>query len=60
MLLDEETRAVSVYNPHRSAPFTVLIGRDGRVASSREGYNAGDETALEKAVQDQLAKSPTR
>jgi peroxiredoxin len=56
MLLDEDTRAVSLYNPHHSAPFTVLIGRDGHIASAREGYNPGDEKALEKSVQDLLAK----
>ncbi|MBI5542490.1 MAG: TlpA family protein disulfide reductase [Deltaproteobacteria bacterium] len=57
ILLDEETRAVSVYNPHRSAPYTVLIGKDGRVASAREGYNSGDEVMLEKAVQELIAKA---
>ena len=60
IVLDEETRAVSLYNPHRSAPYTVVIGRDGRVASAREGYNPGDEKALEKTVQDQLAKPTAR
>lgn len=57
VVLDEESKAVSVYNPHRSAPFQVIIGKDGRIASSREGYNAGDEVALEKTLQDLLAKA---
>ncbi len=56
VLLDEETRAVSLYNPHRSAPYVVLFGRDGRVASTREGYNAGDERALEATVAGLLEK----
>ena len=30
-LLDQETRVVSLYNPKTSAPYSVLIGRDGRV-----------------------------
>ena len=50
VLLDEETRAVSLYNPQRSAPFNVLIDRSGKVVSSREGFNAGDEKSIEAAV----------
>jgi len=51
VLLDEDTRAVGAYNPKRSAPFTVLIGRDGSIAGTREGYSAGDERAMEAEVQ---------
>lgn len=47
VLLDEETRVVGVYNPKRTAPFTAIVGRDGAVATTREGYSAGDEVALE-------------
>jgi peroxiredoxin len=54
MLLDEDTRAVSIYNPHRSAPFTVVIGRDGKIKSARDGFNPGDEKALEKTVVELL------
>ncbi|MEK6609042.1 MAG: TlpA disulfide reductase family protein [Myxococcota bacterium] len=50
VLLDEETRVVGRYNPKRAAPFTVLIGRDGSIASTREGYSAGDEIALEAEI----------
>jgi peroxiredoxin len=50
VLLDEETSVVAVHNPRRTAPFTVLIGRDGAVAGSREGYTAGDEVALEAEI----------
>jgi peroxiredoxin len=55
VLLDEETRVVAVYNPKRSAPFTALIGRDGAVAKTREGYSAGDEIAIEADIQALLA-----
>jgi peroxiredoxin len=50
VLLDEETRVVGVYNPKRAAPFNVLIGRDGAIAKTREGYSAGDELAMEKDI----------
>lgn len=54
VLLDEETRVVGVYNPKRAAPFTVLIGRDGVIAKTREGYTAGDEIAVEADIQSVL------
>lgn len=50
VLLDEETRVMSIYNPTRDAPFTVLIGRDGRVAETRVGFAPGDEKVLEEHV----------
>ena len=50
VLLDEETRVVGVYNPKRAAPFNVLIGRDGKIAKTREGYSSGDEVAMEADV----------
>jgi len=58
MLLDEDTRAVSVYNPHHSAPFTVIIGKDGKIKSAREGFNPGDEKDLEKTVVALLGAPP--
>ena len=51
VLLDEETRVTGTYNPKRTAPFTVLIGRDGQMARTREGYHAGDEVAVEADIQ---------
>jgi peroxiredoxin len=50
VLLDEETRAVQLYNPRRSAPLQVVIGRDGRVASRHEGYEPGDEVGLAEEI----------
>jgi len=55
ILLDQETRVVSMYNPRASAPFSVLIGLDGRVIEQKEGYATGDAEALERAVQRALA-----
>ena len=49
-LLDEETRAVQLYNPKATAPYQVLIGRGGSVAKERQGYNAGDEKLLEQDI----------
>jgi peroxiredoxin len=56
ILLDEESRAVSLYNPRASAPFSVLIGRDGRVLAKREGYTTGSHDALERDVDAALSR----
>ena len=47
VLLDPDTRAASLYNPHKSAPYTVVIGRDGKIVSEKSGYEPGAETTLE-------------
>ena len=56
VLLDEETRVVGTYNPKRNAPYTVIIGRDGAIATKREGYHAGDEVEVEAEVTALLAR----
>src|SRR3954465_5649210 len=35
-LIDPETRAASLYNPRRAAPYTVIIDRRGKVYKKRE------------------------
>jgi peroxiredoxin len=55
VLVDEETRVVGRYNPKRTAPFTMIVGRDGLVAKRREGYHAGDEVAIEEDIRGLLA-----
>jgi peroxiredoxin len=46
IVLDDDSRIASLYDPKKSMPLTVLIGRDGRMAVVREGYNPGDEKLL--------------
>ncbi len=50
ILLDQETRVVALYNPKTSAPFSVLIGRDGRIVAKKEGYSTGSHEALEQDI----------
>lgn len=50
VLLDEETKAVSIYNPKRTAPLSVLLDRSGRVVRVRSGYNVGDEKLIAEDV----------
>jgi peroxiredoxin len=56
ILLDRETRVVALYNPRTSAPYSVLIGRDGRVLSKKEGYTTGDAGAVERDIQAALGR----
>jgi len=58
MLTDEDSRIASLYNPKKSAPLSVLIDKQGRVASIREGYNPGDEEFLAKDVAKVLDPAP--
>jgi hypothetical protein len=54
ILLDQESRAISLYNPRASAPFSVLIGRDGRVLTKREGYTTGSHEAVKGDIEAAL------
>jgi peroxiredoxin len=53
VVLDEDSRIASLYNPKKSMPLSVLIDRAGRIAVVREGYNPGDE----KLVAADVAKT---
>jgi peroxiredoxin len=50
ILLDQETRVVALYNPKTSAPYSVLIGRDGRILKKQEGYTTGDASSVDRDV----------
>jgi len=56
ILLDQETRVVALYNPRSSAPYSVLIGRDGRVVRKQEGYTTGEVAAVERDIEAALAR----
>jgi len=50
VVLDEDSSIAALYNPRKSAPLGVLIDRAGKVVKVHEGYNQGDERALEEEV----------
>jgi peroxiredoxin len=56
ILLDQDTRVVALYNPKTSAPFSVLIARDGAVLSKHEGYAGDAEHTLETEIRSALAQ----
>lgn len=55
ILLDQETRVVALYNPKTSAPYSVLIGRDGRILKKQEGYTTGNSGAVDNDIAAALA-----
>ena len=50
MLYDDDSHIAQLYNPKKSAPFSVLIDKAGEIAAIREGYNPGDEEYLARDV----------
>jgi peroxiredoxin len=56
VVLDEDSRIASLYNPKKSMPLSVLIDRSGRIAVVREGYSPGDERLVELDVERALAE----
>jgi peroxiredoxin len=50
VILDEDSHIVSIYNPKKSAPLSILIDKQGRVVRVHEGYNPGDENAIAEEV----------
>jgi peroxiredoxin len=43
VVLDDDSRIASLYNPKKSMPLSVIIDKAGRITVVREGYNPGDE-----------------
>ena len=54
VLLDDDSHVAAIYNPKKSAPFSVLIDKQGRIFKSREGYNPGDEEFFAQDVAKML------
>lgn len=54
VLLDEDSRISSLYNPKKAAPFAVLIDKTGRIVKVREGYNPNDEELIAADVKNAL------
>jgi peroxiredoxin len=50
VVLDDDSRIASLYDPKKSMPLSVLIGRDQRTIAVREGYSPGDERLVEADV----------
>lgn len=55
ILLDDESRVVALYNPRTSAPYSVLIARDGRILTRQEGFTTGNADVLDAAIAEAIA-----
>jgi peroxiredoxin len=58
VLLDAETLVTNQLNPRRAAPFSLIIGRDQKIAWEHEGYVPGDEKKIDEAVLAALGLAP--
>ena len=58
VLLDPSGVAMTLYNTHRSAPYTVLISREGKIASESPGFELSGVKALEEQIGQLLAVAP--
>jgi peroxiredoxin len=47
---DVDSNVTNLYNKKSTAPFQVLIGRDGRILKQRESYQPGDDAAIEHDI----------
>ncbi len=54
VLLDTQTKVVTLYNPKKIVPFTVVIDKSGNVVSEHFGFKSGDEARLEEQVKGLL------
>jgi thiol-disulfide isomerase/thioredoxin len=48
------------YNPFRSVPVVVIVGRSGRVVTVQIGVREGDDVELEQALDDAIDEAPER
>ena len=54
VLLDTQTRAISLYNPKKVVPFSVVIDRAGNIHQQKFGFQPGDEIKLDETLQSLL------
>jgi peroxiredoxin len=60
VLLDTESRVVSVYNPSLLVPHSVLVDRSGVIRHVHQGYSPGDERLLEQKILALLEEPPVK
>jgi peroxiredoxin len=56
--IDQDSTIAVAWNPRAAAPFTVLIGRDGRIARTIEGFQLSEAARLEAEVERLLVGGP--
>ncbi len=56
-LLDPQSTAVGLFNPKKTVPFSVLIGRNREIVKVWEGFNPGEEGEVKSVIEAELAKA---
>jgi len=56
VVIDEDTTIANAYNPRLTAPFTILIDRQGKIFRRIEGFQISEAKMLEDAIKGLLAK----
>ena len=56
VLLDKASEAVVKYNPGKTVPYTVVIGRDHQIVERHAGFTPGDEVKLKEKILGLLAQ----
>jgi peroxiredoxin len=57
VLLDTDATVTGTYNPNKTLPYGVLIGRNHSIVKVYSGYNPGDEVRLRADVEAQLSRA---
>ena len=60
VLLDTEGRVVTLYNPNRHSPYSVLVDRKGQIRMTHEGYTPGDEIAMKNKLKALLEETVSK
>lgn len=55
MAHDADSRVTELYNKKSSAPYSVLIARDGTIIKIRESYQPGDEAGIDADIDAALS-----
>jgi len=55
VLLDPSSKAANLYNTHKTAPYTVIIGRDGKIAQEGSGFEPAAAKPMEERIEKLLA-----
>jgi peroxiredoxin len=52
IVTDLDTRVTTQINPRRSAPFSIWVGRDGRVTWEREGFAPAEQGRIAQGIRE--------
>ena len=50
MVSDLDTAVTTRLNPRKSAPFSIWIGRNGRIVREREGFSLGERREIVRGI----------